>query len=176
VASRGFTKRNAAIGVLVFWVSAIGGAIYAASHSDWLMLTWTSCCIAAVPLWLAAFKVRTKCGVITARGRRCPNPSTGVLFGCGSAKDHTWAKLLSRFGLDRRHRPARSDGSNRSNNTAQGAPTPNQAAGAFNELPSEAAKVQIERSRVDTLLFWLTFCSTIAGVTSASIDFTGLFK
>jgi hypothetical protein len=42
--------------------------------------------------------VKDRCGVTTREGKPCPNSTTGVLFGCGQARGHLWAKFFTRFG------------------------------------------------------------------------------
>lgn len=160
------TKRNSAFFVLIVEALAIALGVYFVGRRDWTSAIWSLSTAVAIPLWIAGFKVRTRCRVITAKGRRCPNPTTGVVFGCSQA-NHTWAKLLARFGLDRRPTVMHAEDSE-PRSTATASP-----AGVFDES-APPIRVQVENGRKDTVLFWFATCATVSGFVSATVDVTGL--
>jgi hypothetical protein len=95
----------------------------------------------------------TTCGVITKKGHPCPNSTTGVLFGCGRARGHTWAKFLARFGI---HRDApRPNG-----------PVRSRTAPVVTETEVRVEVSGIEEKPKEVITFWLTVVSTFAGVVS----------
>lgn len=169
-AARKSTNMQGPTAILVIEVVAIVLAVYFVRQRDWTSFTWSASVLVAIPLWIAAFKVRTRCRVITAKGRRCPNPTTGVLFGCRQA-NHGWAKLLARFGLDRR--PVVKQGKERSTPAPQASAVT--TSGVFNES-APPLRVQVESGRKDALLFWFATCATVSGLASAAVDITSLFK
>ncbi len=52
----------------------------------------------AIIFWLIAFRMPTKCGVATIKGRPCRIPVRGVIFGC---HNHKWDKVFARLGRRR---------------------------------------------------------------------------
>jgi hypothetical protein len=106
---------------------------------------------------LIAVHLPTTCGVITLKGEPCPNRTTGVLFGCGNARGHTWAKFFARFGWSRKvpQRP-------RARPYREPEPEPDRPSG-------------VEEPKRARILFWGAIISTTAGTISMTTDIIGLF-
>jgi hypothetical protein len=95
----------------------------------------------------------TTCGVTTKKGYPCPNSTTGVLFGCGSARGHTWAKFFARFGIHR-------------NVPRTSRPVHSRSAPGVAEAEVRVEVSGIEEKTKEVITFWLTVVSTFAGVVS----------
>ena len=163
--------RKFAFWILAAQFLAVGYFIYAISHGQWSNSIWSVCVAIAIPCWLLAVKAPTNCGVTTQRGTPCKHPTTGVVFGCNQAPNgsHVWAKLFARFGWHRQvfALPQRSAGPG---------PTSSGRLAGQELARSETVTVRIQEQRRNTIAFWLAFTSTIAGVTSAMTDISGLFR
>lgn len=147
------TKKDVAVAQFMFLLAAIAGFFYAVSRHDILFTFWTGSFAVAFVCWLIAVHMPTKCNVITKKGHPCPNDTYGVLFGCGSARGHTWAKFFARFGVHRKVIQVRPV-------TASLALIPTPA-------PMSTATVSgVDDKAKDLIVFWLTVVSTAAGVVS----------
>jgi hypothetical protein len=71
----------------------IGILIYSLSHAHWRDALIALSIAIAIPCWVLLVEAPTTCGVTTQKGHACPNPTTGLLLGCNSARGHAWAKL-----------------------------------------------------------------------------------
>lgn len=156
-------KHETAFWIMIGALASSAFSAYSAVGGDWNTATWSGCVAVAVPAWLFAIKAPTTCGVATRAGRPCPNPTWGVLFGCGSA-DHTWTKFFARFGWHRSHAPIFIR-----DNTRSPAPIP---------PPSEddAVVVRIAEDAKSRVVFWLAILATFAGCLSAATDIAGLIN
>jgi hypothetical protein len=157
------SHRTRALTALVAWSISFLLLFYFFAISAWAAGVCCTFIAIAIPSWVIAIKAPATCGVITQKGRPCPNPTTGVLFGCNQARNgtHVWAKLLARFGW---HRELSHPMRLRATTTL------------FAEIPSVSSKgegepvtVKVEEDLKSTILFWLTACSTFAGVVSAVV-------
>jgi hypothetical protein len=158
-----------ALWILVTEFGALVYFVVSVVQRDWLSAAGSISVAVAIVAWVAAVKMPTRCGVTTIRGHPCPNPTTGVLFGCGSA-DHTWAKPLARIGLKRSpiRRPA---------SDARRQPSWSNAPAATHAAPMPTPATPAERERLrSTALFWLAILSTTGGLTSTTTDLIGLFR
>ncbi|TMR89529.1 hypothetical protein [Nonomuraea basaltis] len=161
-------KRNSALTILITEILSIVVISISIVRKDWAAVGWAACVAVAIPCWIIAWQIPTRCGVTTLKGRPCQNPTKGILFGCGK---HTWDKLLARFGLKRR--PA-----TQTRHRAAPASPPRPAdAAAFHELPDNSTvAVHVVESRRDFFAFWLALIATLAGSISAAKDITDIFK
>lgn len=164
--SRRTARHDIAFAIFISWLAAVGLSIYFVSNSMWQQLLWSGSTILAIPAWLFAIKAPTRCGVVTQRGHPCPNPTYGVLFGCGSAVGHTWTKFFARLGW---RRPALVGAYRTTDRSA--APTEDEVTDR-----SEPVLVRVEGDRKATTAFWLAVAATFAGVTSGVTDVIGLFN
>lgn len=148
------TKKDAAIGQLLFFLGSISWLIYSISRHDILPAFWSGSFAIAFVCWLIAMHLPTTCGVITQKGHPCRNRTNGILFGCGSGK-HIWAKVFARFGV-RRKVPAGQNFPATSGNLHSegvGQPTTVKVSG-------------VQEKTNEAIVFWLTVISTGAGVVS----------
>jgi hypothetical protein len=136
-------------------------SVYSVVHHDWNSALWTGCVAIGVPCWLFAIKAPNTCGVITKLGHPCPNRSYGVLFGCGNAEGHTWAKFFAQFGW--RRQPARLQTLGRSD------PPP-----ADRSVPKGGKISNEQRNTRDQIVFWSAIVATFAGLVSAATDLAGI--
>jgi hypothetical protein len=165
MAVREMGHRAQALTTLVTWSVSFLLLFYFFTIGAWALGFCCTFIVIAIPSWVIAIKAPAICGVITQRGHPCPNPTKGVLFGCNQARNgtHVWAKLLARFGW-RRELPLhamRIDA---------------ERAVSFVREPSdlpgkqrEPVTVEVEEDLKSAILFWLTVCSTFAGVVSAVV-------
>jgi hypothetical protein len=158
------TKKQAALTVIVAWIIALLFAAISLHNKDWAAFIWSTSTVIALPCWAIAVKAPTHCGVITIKGHPCPNRTTGILMGCGSARGHTWAKFFSWFGWRWRHVATQQEGSQ-----AFQSPPPS---GESPELPtlSEPIRVRVEEGFKDKAIFVCTASSTLTGLISAAVD------
>lgn len=126
--------------------------IYFINSHQPLLAFWSGSFAVAFVCWLVAVRLPTRCGVTTLKGHPCPNPTTGVLFGCGK---HTWDKLFARFGIRRRTEGIRVS------------PTISRNPAVEPAASEPSAKVSgVKEDPKDAIVFWLTAVSTAAGVVS----------
>ncbi|MEV4264565.1 hypothetical protein [Kribbella sp. NPDC049584] len=156
-------KHETAFAVVVTAIAAAAYSIYSIDQHDWSSALWTGSVAVAVPCWLIALKAPTSCGVTTRTGRRCPNPSNGVLFGCGNAEGHTWAKFFGHFGWRRKSAQPNPPG-----RTASARPDP--------QLRQEGKSARRPHDVRDSVLFWAAIIATLAGLVSAATDLAGIFQ
>lgn len=156
-------RHETAFAVVIMTIAAAAYSIYSIVHHDWNSALWAGCVAVAVPCWLFAIKAPSTCGVTTKAGRPCANRSYGVLFGCGSAEGHTWAKFFAHFGWHRRPPQPRS-------------PSPITTAGSDRALRQETKSPSDQRDVRDNLVFWAAMVATVAGVASAATDLAGILQ
>lgn len=155
-------KHETAFAVVVATLVAAAWCIYSAVHHDWNSALWTGCVVIGVPCWLFAIKAPNNCGMMTISGRHCPNRSCGVLFGCGNAEGHTWAKFFAHFGW--RRLPVQPGASGRRGPSS----TPDGPAYEGRDTSNE------QRTTRDQIVFWCTMIATGAGLASALTDLAGV--
>jgi hypothetical protein len=159
-------RRGATYSILGAEILAVAYLIYSILHLHWPDAVMSICTAIAIPCWVIAVKVPTRCGVTTKHGHPCPNPTTGVLVGCGSAAGHAWAKVLARFGWKRQALP--------SSKTPRVAASPQLSSDTGKpEAAAEPMVVRIAEDRRSAVAFWMAVTSTVAGATSAIAAFTG---
>jgi len=159
-------KHETAFVVVLTTIAAAAYSVYSIVHSDWNSALWTGCLAVGVPCWLFAIKAPNTCGVTTRRGHPCRNPSYGVLFGCGSAEGHTWAKFFAHFGWRRRPVQPRTRGLSGPIITAE-----------LDRAPHEEPRISHEQRRGrDNVVFWAAMVATVAGVASAATDLAGVLQ
>jgi hypothetical protein len=164
-------RKTVALWVLATELIALGYFVYSVVHRDLVSAGGSVSIAIAIVSWLFAVKVPTRCGVTTLRGHPCPNPTTGVIFGCGSA-NHTWAKLLENLGF-RRSPPNRSRPEHSSVPSASASPATANYSVPIDPVRPTAAEREIRRNSV---LFWLTIVSTTGGLVSTTTDIIGVFR
>jgi len=169
--ARSINKRNGALSTMLFEVAAITYAVIAFVNGRWLDFLWSFCVSVAIPAWLFAVRAPTYCYVTTIRGHPCPNPTYGVLFGCGSAKGHTWAKFFARFGWRRQPRTSLAGG-----RSVPSASTPVAALPLASTASTGTVTVRIEEDRKSRATFWMAAISTLTGIVSAAIELAGAFR
>ena len=139
-----------------FYIAVVGalliGCIVSVYYGYHLRAVWLGSFAVAAACWIVAALFPVRCAVPTRLGSSCRNTANGVLFGC-SRSGHTWIKFRAHFGRHERVRV-------RSATTAPSA---------------EPRTAEAAESRRSTVLFWLAFVATGAGVISMTTDVIGLF-
>lgn len=109
----------------------------------------------AVVVGWCVFRTRTRCGVVTQRMGTCRLSSYGVLFGC--KQYHYWEKFALRLG----RRPRVGQAPSSAGSTAHA------SAGLGATAPSGTTAVSLASSRRETVTYYCTIISTLAGLVSA---------
>ena len=157
-------RHEVAFGAVIVWVGSAGYCLYSAVRGELNTAIWAGCVFVAIPAWLFALRAPTRCGVTTKRGHPCPNPTYGVLFGCGSAYGHTWSKFFTRFGW---HRPV----------IASGDPAKPFDPGDVDAVgQDEAPLVRIQEDAKSRVTFVLAVVATGAALVSMGTDVAGVFR
>lgn len=161
-------RRNQAVALVVLeGVAIISVPISVTSHDVARAILSVAASI-AIPLWVLAIEVPSRCGVTTLKGTSCRHPTTGIIFGCGSP-GHTWGKVFSRFGWRRQVFPSPAS----SGRFSSDAPRPAQDESSVSGTP---VLVRIEESAKTTVAFWATLSSTLAGLISAGVEVANLWR
>jgi len=161
---RGTRRHETAFATVAAAIVLLGICVHSLARGDWNSAVWSGSIAIGIPAWLFALRAPTRCGVITRRGRPCPNITYGVLFGCGSAYGHTWTKFFARLGWNRF--------------AAEGAPSFSSPAPALDsEWPAGhgPVSVRIQEDGKSKAIFWLAIVATTSGLLSAGTDLAGLF-
>jgi hypothetical protein len=147
------TKTEAAWWLCGAWVLFIGVLIKSIQVRDWSGVLFSLAVVIGIPTVVVVAHTPATCGVITRARRPCPNPS-GVIFGCGNAKHHTWRKVFQRFGIvpESVVRPSK-----------DAAETMVTTAGARITAP---LPVKVVADGRETVLFWMSFGEFLVGVLS----------
>jgi hypothetical protein len=154
------SKKEKATGLLIGEVVAIVLTLLSANARDWSSLVLFASAAIAIPCWVIGFRMPVDCNVITGKRRPCPNSATGVLFGCGNAKGHTWGKFFGHFGLGR--------AAARKNGLLNG-PVANGGTVEFQAAGTSIPTVRVAGDAKTEVIFWMTIVSTLSGVVSAII-------
>lgn len=163
------TRKEKATCIVVVELVSVVLIFRAVSIRDWSAFGWSLSIATAIPLWLIAFTLPTTCGVTTKKdGHPCPNSTTGILFGCGNAKGHTWEKFFARFGWHRQTGTSQSPSKARPDLQMAGMPPSSSGGG-------EPIVVTIKESRRDHATYWCAVISTFSGVISAAFGAVGIF-
>jgi hypothetical protein len=127
---------------------------------------------------LISYTIPTKCRIITAKGRLCPNDAYGFLFGCHNARGHRLAKLFARLGWQRENlKDSRQRVDPEGSLTLNVGRPPVSHIGANHAQEGfQAILLTVPNAGMGVCGFWFGLISTLAAVAAVIVGVVGLAK